>query len=154
MPQASQELRTKINGHFGSGIDLYVPLEFLKSRGWVYDRGMLSAPKRQITEKEWDCVDFLCYEWDFGFTATGNDPINPGHCVGGQNITSEPCPKCGATMDDSCAYAKIIEAEQRGNKYLADANVAAEAGKHEKAEKLYAKGQFWIDRYNKLAGNI
>jgi hypothetical protein len=30
---------------------------------------------------------------------------------------------------------------------------AAERGDHVKAEKLYAKGQYWLDRYNKLAGN-
>lgn len=48
---------------------------------------------------------------------------------------------------------KIIEAEERGGRYLADANEAAERGKQEKAEKLYAKGQFWLDRMNVLLGN-
>lgn len=48
---------------------------------------------------------------------------------------------------------KMIEADARGNKYLSDANEAAERGDHAKAEKLYAKGQFWLDRLNKLAGN-
>jgi hypothetical protein len=48
---------------------------------------------------------------------------------------------------------KIIEAEERGGRYLADANEAAERGNHEKAEKLYAKGQFWLDRMNVLLGN-
>lgn len=49
---------------------------------------------------------------------------------------------------------KIIDAETRGNRALADANEAFEAGRHAKADKLYAKGQFWLDRYNKLAGNL
>jgi hypothetical protein len=48
---------------------------------------------------------------------------------------------------------KLIEAEDRGNRLLADANAAEERGNFEKAEKLFAKGQFWLDRYNKLAGN-
>lgn len=48
---------------------------------------------------------------------------------------------------------RILEAEERGNRALADANEAAERGDHEKAATLYAKGQFWLDRYNRLAGN-
>lgn len=48
---------------------------------------------------------------------------------------------------------KIADADDRGGRYLADANEAAERGDHEKAEKLYAKGQFWLDRSNKLRGN-
>lgn len=48
---------------------------------------------------------------------------------------------------------KLIEADERGSRYLADANEEAEKGNHEKAEKLYTKGQYWLDRYNKLAGN-
>jgi len=47
---------------------------------------------------------------------------------------------------------KITEADERGNRYLADANAAAEAGKQEKADKLYEKGQYWLDRLNKLQG--
>lgn len=48
---------------------------------------------------------------------------------------------------------KIIEADQRGCWYLAEANLAAEQGKQAKADKLYAKGQYWLDRLNKLTGN-
>lgn len=47
---------------------------------------------------------------------------------------------------------RIIDAEERGNRYLADANEAAENGKEAKAEKLYEKGQVWLDRANKLRG--
>jgi hypothetical protein len=50
-------------------------------------------------------------------------------------------------------HDKMIDADERGSRYLADANEAAERGDHAKAEKLYQKGQFWLDRYNKLAGN-
>ncbi len=48
---------------------------------------------------------------------------------------------------------KVAHADMMGCRYLADANEAAERGKHEKAEKLYAKGQYWLDRLNKLLGN-
>lgn len=48
---------------------------------------------------------------------------------------------------------KIIEADERGGHWLAEANQAAERGQYEKAEKLYDKSQFWLDRSNKLRGN-
>lgn len=48
---------------------------------------------------------------------------------------------------------KIIEAEVRCSQHLADANAAAERGNRTKAERLYAKSQFWLDRYNRLARN-
>lgn len=48
---------------------------------------------------------------------------------------------------------RIIDAEVRGSRWLADGNEAAEKGNATKAEKCYAKAQFWLDRYNKLAGN-
>lgn len=47
---------------------------------------------------------------------------------------------------------KIAIADERGGHWLALANEAAEQGKTEKAERLYAKGQFWLDRSNKLRG--
>ena len=46
-----------------------------------------------------------------------------------------------------------IEAETRANQYLADANEAAESGKSAKAETLYSKSQFWLDRMNNLNGD-
>jgi hypothetical protein len=48
---------------------------------------------------------------------------------------------------------KIADADARGGKWLALANEAAERGDSAKAEKLYAKGQYWLDRSNKLRGN-
>ena len=46
-----------------------------------------------------------------------------------------------------------IDAETRASRYLADANEAAESGKAEKAERLYGKSQFWLDRMNLLNGD-
>ena len=48
---------------------------------------------------------------------------------------------------------KIIEAEERGSRWLADGNEAEERGDRAKAEWCFEKSQFWLDRYNRLAGN-
>lgn len=48
---------------------------------------------------------------------------------------------------------KIIQAEERASKWLADGNEASERGKQAKAEKCYEKAQYWLDRYNQMAGN-
>jgi hypothetical protein len=48
---------------------------------------------------------------------------------------------------------RIADADDRGGRYLADANEAAERGDTVKAEKLYDKVQYWLDRSNKLRGN-
>jgi hypothetical protein len=50
---------------------------------------------------------------------------------------------------------KIMEADFWMNKYLGDFNELDECGKGQtkKAERLYEKGQHWLDRYNKLTGN-
>lgn len=50
-------------------------------------------------------------------------------------------------------HERILQADERGSRYLSDANAAAERGDAARAQRLYAKGQFWLDRYNKLAGN-
>jgi len=55
--------------------------------------------------------------------------------------------------DEDDVRAKAEAAEAFGNRALADANAAAERGQTKKAERLYAKGQRWLDRYNKLTGN-
>jgi hypothetical protein len=48
---------------------------------------------------------------------------------------------------------RAIDAEQRASRYLADANEASESGRMEKAEKLFAKSQYWMDRMNLLSGD-
>lgn len=45
---------------------------------------------------------------------------------------------------------KFIDAMERCNDWLAKANEASERGNTDKAEKLYAKSQFWLDRANNL----
>jgi hypothetical protein len=45
---------------------------------------------------------------------------------------------------------RVTHAYMMSNRYLGDANEAIEAGKPEKAEKLEAKAQYWLDQLNKL----
>lgn len=50
-------------------------------------------------------------------------------------------------------HEKAIYAEQQGSHWLAEANEAAERGEHDRAERMYDKSQYWLDRYNRLSGN-
>ncbi len=43
---------------------------------------------------------------------------------------------------------KAQEYEHKSSKWLADGNEYAERGEHDKAEKCYAKSQYWLDRAN------
>ena len=47
---------------------------------------------------------------------------------------------------------RTLDADVRSSQWLADGNEARESGDMLKAEKCYAKSQFWLDRYNLLAG--
>jgi len=47
---------------------------------------------------------------------------------------------------------RTLDADVRCSQWLADGNEARESGDTAKAEKCYAKSQFWLDRYNLLAG--
>ena len=81
MPQASDELRTKIAAYFPddgtdehySAISSHNAERFLESVGWIVDKAWVCHPPlgkvhEEITDKEWDCVDFLIQEWDYGFS--------------------------------------------------------------------------------------
>lgn len=48
---------------------------------------------------------------------------------------------------------RIADADARGSAWLARANEMTESGKKQQAERCYTKGQFWLDRSNKLRGN-
>ena len=47
---------------------------------------------------------------------------------------------------------RIADADIKGNNWLSRANQASERGEHEKAERMYEKGQKWLDLSNKLRG--
>lgn len=62
--------------------------------------------------------------------------------------------KCLTPHGRKHATDPILEAEEMANRCLADYNERVEAGKNDKtAQKLWDRGQFWLDRYNRLAGN-
>jgi hypothetical protein len=47
---------------------------------------------------------------------------------------------------------KALDAEVMGNRWLARGNHYREAGKKQQADRCYEKGQYWLDRYNRLTG--
>jgi hypothetical protein len=49
-------------------------------------------------------------------------------------------------------HPKAIDADERASRYLGDAREAEEAGHKDLAEWLYAKCDFWMDRFNRLTG--
>jgi hypothetical protein len=51
-------------------------------------------------------------------------------------------------------HQRIVEAETKCSQWLADGNAAHEAGNTEKAEKYYAKSQYWLDKLNKWNGRL
>ncbi|WP_199918418.1 hypothetical protein [Pseudomonas veronii] len=47
---------------------------------------------------------------------------------------------------------RALDAETRASQWLADGNLAVEAGRVAKAERCFQKAQFWLDRANHLSG--
>jgi hypothetical protein len=62
---------------------------------------------------------------------------------------------CMTKLGRKMGWDPMVEADDMGNRYLGDYNERVERLGYEDsvAQRLYAKGQFWLDRYNKLAGN-
>jgi hypothetical protein len=72
MPQATNDLREKMIQRFGD-IDISGPLDFLLSRGYTEQAGLIRGPANHISQAdEWECIDFLFQEWDFAYT--GDQP--------------------------------------------------------------------------------
>lgn len=63
--------------------------------------------------------------------------------------------KCITKIARQNGWSPLVEADVMGSQYLGDFNERVErlGYEDEKAQKIYGKGQFWLDRYNKLAGN-
>lgn len=56
-------------------------------------------------------------------------------------------------MPEKPIAERIADADARGSAWLAKGNDLAEAGKKKQADRAYQKGQFWLDRSNRLRGN-
>lgn len=75
MPTASDELRDKMEKYFGDPIDDSGPYKYILSRGYTDTAGLLRRPSLDyaITDLEWDCIMFLCDEWDYAYEPTTRD---------------------------------------------------------------------------------
>lgn len=73
MPQASDEMRDLMKQYFGNGIDDRGPTEFLFSHGYLEKAGYWTkpTPSHSVTDYEWDCLNFLCEEWDYAYSFEG-----------------------------------------------------------------------------------
>lgn len=86
MPQASDELRAKMQEYFNDPVDDQGPMAFLKSQGYTLRRDYhWDAPEHvkdygDMTEKEFHCLLFLVHEWDMGglarTTTNHEDPFD------------------------------------------------------------------------------
>lgn len=79
-------------------------------------------------------------------------------------LSNEPCGRlarwlhrgkyvCGLHRKPQTLEEKVVDAEARASKWLADANEQNEAGNKNKAEEFYDKAQYWLDLMNKYRGN-
>lgn len=76
MPQALDAQRDLMEKWFGCPVADDGPYLFLRARGYTDDAGHLSPPTKShsISDYEWECIAFLCDEWDYSFTPT-KDPL-------------------------------------------------------------------------------
>lgn len=78
MPQATDEDRGLMAAYFGGeGIDDWPPTKFLLDQGFTEKGGWWKkpTPEHAVTEKEYNCLNFLCDEWDhsYDFRITPHD---------------------------------------------------------------------------------
>lgn len=71
MPQASDELRAKFPGHDDEALKvLEEHFTWDKPALWIIRR---KDPNYVPTDREWEAIDYMCDEWDFGWS---NKEIN------------------------------------------------------------------------------
>jgi len=71
MPTASDELRARMKERFGCPVGDAGPISYLEGQGYILNRDWTWAHPKvssadDIPTAEWDCIVFLCDEWDFG----------------------------------------------------------------------------------------
>lgn len=64
MPQASEKLRAKFPGGDREARDV-LQANFTISRKFIIEK---KQPTYNPTSREWDAVDFLIFEWDYGYS--------------------------------------------------------------------------------------
>lgn len=71
MPQASDDLRARMERRFGDPVSDEGPMRYLQQRGyrltrrWTWTKPGVTELK-QMTRDEFECLLFLIHEWDFG----------------------------------------------------------------------------------------
>lgn len=65
MPTASDELRNFATTNFDT-IDAVPIVAFLQRQGFVHTKEFCWKRKLPPTHFEWNCINFLIEEWDFG----------------------------------------------------------------------------------------
>lgn len=83
MPQASNEQRALMEKWFGDPVDDGGPYRFLQSHGFTEWAGTFKppVPSHNVSCDEWECIAFLCDEWDYGFNRR---PASPSTDDGGR----------------------------------------------------------------------
>lgn len=78
MPQTSDEIRNKMKEYFGDPVDDKGPMAYLEVQGFKLSRGgIYTKPnsEHKLTEKEWECLTFMCEEWDYGYDSGVSEPV-------------------------------------------------------------------------------
>ena len=71
MPQASDQLRSRMEQYYGDPVDDTGPMSYLDAQGfelgrdWVYRKPGVRS-RQDLSEQEADSIDFLADEWDMG----------------------------------------------------------------------------------------
>jgi len=69
MPQATDELREKFPGSDSEALEV-IATNFLVDRGGVIRK---RDPKYKPTVREYDAIDYLFQEWDYGYNLGNGD---------------------------------------------------------------------------------
>lgn len=79
MPSASNEQRALMGKYFNNGgINDWEPLAFLLDAGYTERGGWFTKPNPEHapTQKELNCLNFLCDEWDYAYDFTKKENPN------------------------------------------------------------------------------
>lgn len=122
MPQASDGQRDLMAKWFpeasAPGIDDWPVIQFLEAHGYTFTRGGMiekPTPSHTVSMFEWECLNFLCDEWDYDYNFCG---------LSNETASRQPFPLCdvchtnhmigvaSTSMPISVAYC--VECARRG----------------------------------------
>lgn len=109
-----------------------------------------AARKRHTQEKRTDQERWICFEAMKKIKNFIN--THPNLERGFRKYTTETIVRNRVKPVLPEDHPKVLHASTKASQWLADANELYEKGEKAKAERFYAKAQYWLDRYNKLTG--